>query len=177
MDSPAFPSSPPRASSWWRPAPGLTWQWQLSEPPVDLTVEDAFPSKLVTSATLDGEPVPLVAVATAADQAASNAPGQSYQLSAAGLAEGQHQLQVQVTNAGGHTASLTQSFLVNTGATLGSANLTSGAVGVEVTEVQQILVSKGFYQDKPSGVFDSATQEAVDAYEQAQGLAVANDLQ
>ena len=39
MDSPAFPSSPPRASSWWRPAPGLTWQWQLSEPPVDLTVE------------------------------------------------------------------------------------------------------------------------------------------
>jgi hypothetical protein len=25
-------------TSWWLPAPGLTWQWQLSEPPVDLTV-------------------------------------------------------------------------------------------------------------------------------------------
>ncbi|HVM70652.1 MAG TPA: endo alpha-1,4 polygalactosaminidase [Anaerolineales bacterium] len=24
---------------WWRPRPGLTWQWQLSEPPVDLTVD------------------------------------------------------------------------------------------------------------------------------------------
>jgi hypothetical protein len=22
-------------TGWWRPAPGLTWQWQLSEPPVD----------------------------------------------------------------------------------------------------------------------------------------------
>ena len=150
--------------------PGATWKQASGT--VDLTVEDAFPSKLVTSATLDGEPVPLVAVGSAADQAASNAPGQSYQLSAAGLAEGQHELQVQVTNAGGHTASLTQSFLVSTGASLGSANLTSGAVGVEVTEVQQILVSKGFFKGKPSGVFDSATQQAVNAYEQAQGLVV-----
>jgi hypothetical protein len=31
------PSSP--ASDWWRPAPGLTWQWHLSEPPVDLDVD------------------------------------------------------------------------------------------------------------------------------------------
>jgi hypothetical protein len=31
-------SSPPPRSSWWQPAPGLTWQWQLSEPPVDLGV-------------------------------------------------------------------------------------------------------------------------------------------
>ena len=33
-----FPSAPAPFSSWWLPAPGLTWQWQLSEPPVDLTV-------------------------------------------------------------------------------------------------------------------------------------------
>jgi hypothetical protein len=32
------PSSPPPADDWWRPAPGLTWQWQLSEPPVDTSV-------------------------------------------------------------------------------------------------------------------------------------------
>ncbi len=30
------PLSPSR--NWWRPAVGLTWQWQLSEPPVDLSV-------------------------------------------------------------------------------------------------------------------------------------------
>jgi hypothetical protein len=24
---------------WWHPAPGLTWQWQLSEPPVDTSVD------------------------------------------------------------------------------------------------------------------------------------------
>ena len=26
-----FPASPPPASSWWHPSPGLTWQWQLDE--------------------------------------------------------------------------------------------------------------------------------------------------
>lgn len=35
--SPA-PSSLPPAASWWRPAPGLTWQWQLDEE-VDTSVE------------------------------------------------------------------------------------------------------------------------------------------
>lgn len=34
-----LPFSPAPLSSWWHPAPGLTWQWQLSEPPVDMRVE------------------------------------------------------------------------------------------------------------------------------------------
>ena len=36
-----IPKSTPPAPlpSWWLPAPGLTWQWQLSEPPVDLRVD------------------------------------------------------------------------------------------------------------------------------------------
>jgi endo-alpha-1,4-polygalactosaminidase (GH114 family) len=32
-----LPSS--SASTWWHPAPGLTWQWHLSEPPVDTSVD------------------------------------------------------------------------------------------------------------------------------------------
>ena len=32
-------SSPSAAANWWRPAPGLTWQWQLSDPPVDTSEE------------------------------------------------------------------------------------------------------------------------------------------
>jgi len=39
MTPASIPSSPPFASGWWRPAPGLTWQWHLSEPPVDTSVE------------------------------------------------------------------------------------------------------------------------------------------
>ncbi len=33
--------SPPISSNndWWRPRAGLTWQWQLSEPPVDTSIE------------------------------------------------------------------------------------------------------------------------------------------
>ena len=32
-------SSPVLSKTWWRPTVGLTWQWQLSEPPVDLTID------------------------------------------------------------------------------------------------------------------------------------------
>ncbi len=32
-------SSPPPAANWWRPSVGLTWQWHISEPPVDTSVE------------------------------------------------------------------------------------------------------------------------------------------
>lgn len=31
--------SPPPAQDWWRPVPGLTWQWHISEPPVDTGVD------------------------------------------------------------------------------------------------------------------------------------------
>ena len=30
-----IPESTPPISGWWRPVPGITWQWQLSEPPLD----------------------------------------------------------------------------------------------------------------------------------------------
>jgi hypothetical protein len=33
-----IPSSPPPAAEWWHPAPGLTWQWELSEGRVDTSV-------------------------------------------------------------------------------------------------------------------------------------------
>ena len=32
-------SSPSTSKTWWRPAVGLSWQWQLSEPPVDTSVD------------------------------------------------------------------------------------------------------------------------------------------
>ena len=32
-------SSPVPAGTWWHPAPNLTWQWHLSEPPVDTSVD------------------------------------------------------------------------------------------------------------------------------------------
>ena len=38
MSSAPIPFSPPPAADWWRPAPGLTWQWQLDEE-VDTSVE------------------------------------------------------------------------------------------------------------------------------------------
>jgi hypothetical protein len=29
----------PSSANWWHPAPGLTWQWHLSDPPVDTSVD------------------------------------------------------------------------------------------------------------------------------------------
>ena len=34
-----LPAPPANLSDWWQPTPGLTWQWQLSEPPVDTSVD------------------------------------------------------------------------------------------------------------------------------------------
>jgi hypothetical protein len=34
-----MPSHVSPSKDWWRPSVGLTWQWQLSEPPVDTSVE------------------------------------------------------------------------------------------------------------------------------------------
>ena len=31
--------SSPSAAEWWHPVPGLTWQWHLSDPPVDTTID------------------------------------------------------------------------------------------------------------------------------------------
>lgn len=33
------PSASTATASWWHPSPGLTWQWHLSEPPVDTSVD------------------------------------------------------------------------------------------------------------------------------------------
>lgn len=33
------PAPLPPSPAWWQPGPGLTWQWQLSDPPVDLSVQ------------------------------------------------------------------------------------------------------------------------------------------
>ncbi len=32
-------SSPSISKTWWRPTVGLSWQWQLSEPPVDISID------------------------------------------------------------------------------------------------------------------------------------------
>lgn len=39
MNPPPVPSLFPPAAGWWRPPSGLTWQWHLSEPPVDTSVD------------------------------------------------------------------------------------------------------------------------------------------
>ncbi len=41
-------SSNTGSSNWWQPVPGLTWQWHISEPPVDTSVvADVFDIDLV----------------------------------------------------------------------------------------------------------------------------------
>jgi len=39
MTASPVPSPPPPAADWWRPAPGLTWQWQLSDAGVDTSID------------------------------------------------------------------------------------------------------------------------------------------
>ncbi len=39
MTANIIPARSTDAADWWHPVPGLTWQWHLSEPPVDTTVD------------------------------------------------------------------------------------------------------------------------------------------
>ena len=56
-----MPSSLSPSRTWWRPTVGLTWQWQLSEPPVDTFVEaevydiDVFDNDASVVATLHAQ--------------------------------------------------------------------------------------------------------------------------
>ena len=34
-----YADSTDKKIDWWHPAPGLSWQWHLSEPPVDTSIE------------------------------------------------------------------------------------------------------------------------------------------
>ena len=38
-EHPLYPTSSPGSASWWRPAPGLSWQWQLGDDEIDTSIE------------------------------------------------------------------------------------------------------------------------------------------
>jgi lipoprotein-anchoring transpeptidase ErfK/SrfK len=151
--------------------PGATWTKPAA--PLSFTVGDAYPDQLTVSAHLDDKPLALLAEATpasATQPGTPDPPSRSYALDLSTLAQGVHELVIKAENAGGHTATWQQSFLVNTTETFGQVEMIAGAVGQDVKELQQVLEQKGFYQGSPTGVFDASTAQAVTAYRQSQGL-------
>jgi len=156
-----------KPTSW----PGATWN--KSSASLSFTIADAYPDQLTVQATLDGNPVTLVAAAASTPASLSGTHAvvkRNYGFDTGTLPEGVHQLEIRAQNVGGHTANWQQSFLVDTAKTFGATEMIAGAVGQDVKQLQQVLTQEGFLQGSPSGVFDTNTAQAVSSYRQSQGL-------
>ena len=92
---------------------------------------------------------------------ASKPGSRTYTFSTGPLAEGVHRITLTVRDGGGHSVKKDQTFVVDSSQTLGTHELTVGAVGADVTELQNILIDKKLMTGKATGVFDEATAAAI----------------
>ncbi len=167
---------------------GTTRQWDLmvdSQPPalaaeglpdgelwndlnfasIAIIVSDRFAAETQVIATIDG------VQATLQDQESKSAGKRKLAFETGTLSEGTHTIEITATDPGGHAATIKRDFLVDTSSTFGARTMKAGAQGDDVKQLQRILKIKGAYDGDPTGMFDSATEEAVEAFNSQHGVA------
>lgn len=120
-------------------------------PNLAVAVRDA--TEVRVSATVDGDPVRLDDEAPAP------------------LADGQHLLVIEATDAAGNVARGRVGFVVDSTERLGGATLVAGARGEDVRTLQRKLRQLGYLRSRPTGVLGGRTLAAVRSYQRASGLA------
>ena len=139
-------------------------EWKETSASVTFTVADNFPDKLAVTATLDGD-------ALALDGSLPPVTGgRAYGISTGELAEGVHELAFLARDEGGHSTTWKRTFLVDSTATFGAREMTLGAIGNDVVELQEALARTDRYAGAATGTYDDATAAAVSAYKAARGL-------
>ena len=129
--------------------------------PVDAVYRGA-PAQAVRVATAAGATTSTTkAKVITANPPASKPGSRTFTFSTGPLAEGVHRITLTVRDGGGHSAKKDQTFVVDSTSTLGTKELTEGALGADVTELQNILIDKKLMTGKPTGVLDEATAAAV----------------
>jgi lipoprotein-anchoring transpeptidase ErfK/SrfK len=93
------------------------------------------------------------------------------------LSEGEHTMRLVVTDKGGNSTEQTASFVVDSTELLGNATLRVGARGDDVELLQRELLRPGAWKASTpevqlTGIYDGATQAAVQQFQSEQGLAV-----
>gem|GEM_PF-290853 len=93
-----------------------------------------------------------------------------YLLATGELSEGTHDVSVSVQDLGGHVSTWHRTFLVDSTDVFGARPLSEGATGKDVVELQRVLTAKGLYTGEANGVYDSATAQAMAAFNQSRNL-------
>ncbi len=135
---------------------------------IEFSVKDNLVQGLVVNASIDGTPLPMV---DAEPPEGSSGPlVRGYRIDTGEISEGLHTLVITATDWGGHTATYTRQFTVDSTGLFGARSMRQGAIGEDVKQLQQILTDKGYYQGEINGYFDGITVAAVKAYRVDRGL-------
>ncbi len=109
--------------------------------------------------------------ATSAGSAAATSSSTQHVLLTTGeLWEGTHDIDITARDAAGHVSIWHHTFLVDTTETFGDRPMGLGAVGKDVTALQNILIAKGLFSGEANAVYDIATAQAVAAFNTSRNL-------
>jgi lipoprotein-anchoring transpeptidase ErfK/SrfK len=98
--------------------------------------------------------------------------GNTFALAPGTLAEGRNEIVVWVRDAGGNVARETFTSFVDTSSEFGASQLMKGAVGADVTQLQERLGQAGVWKGGATGKYDAKTVTAVQRYQKRHKLKV-----
>jgi lipoprotein-anchoring transpeptidase ErfK/SrfK len=145
------------------------------------------PKDLLFGAKINGQQIPVLkgkdavrgrtAAADSAASAEADGPtltvkGNTFALAPGTLAEGRNEIVVWVRDPGGNVARQTFTSFVDTSSEFGASQLMKGAVGPDVTQLQERLGQAGVWKGGSTGKYDAKTISAVKKYQKRHTLKV-----
>ncbi len=159
-----------------------------AEPVIRGRVGGDRPKDLLFGAKINGQQIPVLKGAdaiggqTAQPEVADASPdtatptltldGNQFALTPGRLAEGANDIVVWVRDPGGNVARQEFASYVDSSSRFGSSQLMKGAVGDDVTELQERLVEAGVWTGDATGTYDARTVKAVKKYQRKHHLRV-----
>jgi lipoprotein-anchoring transpeptidase ErfK/SrfK len=98
--------------------------------------------------------------------------GKRFALAPGKLAEGKNEITVWVRDPGGNVARQTFTSFVDTSSEFGASQLMKGAVGADVSQLQERLGQAGMWKGGSTGKYDAKTIKAVEKYQRKYKLKV-----
>ena len=145
------------------------------------------PKDLLFGAKINGQQIPVLKgadavrgkTATADSPAGSDDPGptltvkgNTFALAPGTLAEGKNEIVVWVRDPGGNVARQSFTSFVDTSSEFGASQLMTGAVGDDITQLQERLGQAGVWKGGSTGRYDAKTVTAVKKYQKRHKLKV-----
>lgn len=146
--------------------------WKEPSGSLSFKVRDNSPGLVRVSAALDGQAVVPQLQESGLETSAPPASGKAvaeFTVRAEELVEGLHELSFSAIDEVGHSTTWTRTFRVDSSEVFGERAMGPGAIGEDVSRLQDMLAARGYYSGSASGTYDERTGEAVAAYKAACG--------